>query len=90
MRAIWKLSIEDYLEIVELGKELGVKAGESLEPILLAYMKIKERKPEGMTELNKNELLAELASGNKKILDISVDTQGHTEYKVIKSPNIDN
>jgi hypothetical protein len=86
MQAIWKLSIDEYLEIVQIGQEMGLTAGDSLEPIFLAYMKMKGQKPEGMTELNRAELLTELASHNQKILDISVDLKGQQTFKIIEPP----
>ena len=89
MNSIWKISIDEYLEIVQIGQEMGLKAGDSLEQILLAYMEMKGRKPEGMTELNRAELLTELASHNQKILDISVDSKGQQTFKIIENPNIE-
>lgn len=89
MNAIWKLTIDEYLEIVEIGQKMGLKAGDSLEPILLAYMKMKERRPEGITELNRAELLTELASHNQNILDISVDSKGQQTFKIVENDNIE-
>lgn len=89
MNVIWKLTIDEYLEIVEIGQKMGLKAGDSLEPILLAYMKMKERRPEGITELNRAELLTELASHNQKILDISVDSKGQQTFKIVENDNIE-
>ncbi len=38
------LTVEDYLSIVELGKRLGVKEGESMLPALNVYQRLKTLK----------------------------------------------
>lgn len=50
---------------------------------------MKERRPEGITELNRAELLTELASHNQKILDISVDSKGQQTFKIVENDNIE-
>lgn len=84
MKAVWNLTIDEYLEIVKVSKELGIKPGESMEPVFLSYMKIKGRKPEGYTELNKEEFLNELKSNYKNILEIDTNSSGENTYNFHK------
>jgi len=91
MKQVWQLTIDEYIEIVEIGQELGLKPGESLEQVLLAYMEIKGRKPLGSTELSKEEFLREAISKDNKILNVSVDKEGKQTYTFIKKkeePNV--
>lgn len=84
MNQIWSISIEDYIKVVEIARELGVKPGESIEPIFLEYMALKGQRPIGNSELTTDEFLAEYASKGKKILHEQIDSQGHVTHRIIK------
>lgn len=53
MNSIWSITIDDYLEIVKICQELGMKPGSDMTPVVFKYMKAKGQKPIGNTELNK-------------------------------------
>jgi len=84
MNSIWNISIDDYLAIVKWAKEDGLQAGQSMEKYLFAYAKAKGIKPVGHTELTNDELIGEYVSHGKKILDMKVNNDGKTEYKIVK------
>lgn len=84
MNSIWQLNFDDYMEIIKRAKAGGVKPGESIEKYFIEYMKEKGKKPIANTELTKEEFIAEQLSHDKKILNISVDDKGKTEYKTYK------
>ena len=83
MKKIWSLTIEDYLEIVKLSNERGIKPGESMEKVLEEYMEGKGQKPIGHTELTQDELLKEYSSKGKKTLSIETKN-GQTSFKTIR------
>lgn len=84
MHQIWSITADDYIKVVEIARELGVKPGESIEPIFLEYMALKGQRPIGNSELTTDEFLAEYASKGKKILHQQIDLQGHTTTRIIK------
>jgi hypothetical protein len=84
MNALWSITIDDYLEVVRLAKEAGIKEGESMESIFIKYMKDKGQKPCTNTELTKAELIQQYIEKDKKILDISINNSGETTYNIIK------
>lgn len=84
MQEYWNITIDEYLEVVELSKQFGITAGQSMEPIFLAYMKLKGKRPFGRGEFTKAELLQQLMEKNGNILDIETDSQGKQTYKIIK------
>ena len=84
MNSLWKITIDDYLAVVKLAKENGVKPGESMEKYFVQYMKEKGLKPTCHTELSKDELISEYASHDKKTLDISTDNEGKSIFKIYK------
>lgn len=88
MRSLWKLSLDEYLEICELAKENGIKPGASMEPYFMAYMKFKNKKPSGHTELTNEELIKEFVSHGKKILNI--DKKAYTFIKPKENKNENN
>jgi DUF1009 family protein len=92
MNSLWKVSIDDYLKVVEIAKELGRKPGESIEDVFLAYMEMKGMKPISANEFNKDELLQQLAEKNGNVLDIATDKEGKQSYKIVKKvePTLDN
>lgn len=87
MKSLWQITIDEYFEIVDIAKKLGRKPGDSIEDIFIHYMKIKNRKPIGHTELSKDEMISEYLSHDKKVLDISVDEKGKSNYKIYKKEN---
>ncbi|MHA1844451.1 MAG: hypothetical protein ACTSWG_03135 [Candidatus Helarchaeota archaeon] len=82
MNNIFKVTIDDYLEVVKRCQDKGIKPGESMKKEFLAYMKEKEIKPIGKTELNKQELIKEYNSHGKKILEGEINSKGQTKYKI--------
>jgi len=84
MKAVWKITIQDYLNIIEIARNNNKKPGESMEKEFLAYMKEKNCKPMGHTELNKEELLKEYASHDKSVMDIETDSKGKNKYTFFK------
>jgi hypothetical protein len=85
MKSIWSISVEDYLEVVRRAKEAGIKPGESMEKIFIEYMKEKNKKPVGSTELTMDELLKESASHGQKVLGMETGAEGKTKYKIVKN-----
>ena len=92
MQFIWHdVKIDDILEAQVLARERGKVAGESYEVEFLEVMEKKGIKHSGATELNKEELISEYLSHDKKILSIKHNSEGKAEYKVMKKkdePNI--
>lgn len=85
MQYIWtNVKIEDIFEAQKLARERGKKAGESYEEEFLEVMQAKCKSPSGATELNKEELISEYLSHDKKIIDISHNSEGKAEYRVMK------
>ena len=70
MREIHNLTIEDYLNIVQMAKENGVKPGESMEKYIIKYTKDNNINPVGHTELNDSEYLSELKSKGLKTINL--------------------
>lgn len=88
MKELWHLTADEYIEIVEISKELGIKPGESMEPVLRAYMEIKGKKSAGCTELTMDEMLKEIASKGNKVLGMETK-DGKTIYKKVKRADED-
>jgi len=84
MQSLWSISVEDYFEVVRRAKEAGIKEGESMEEIFIAYMKEQNKNPIGSSELSMDELLKEGASHGQKILGMETDKEGKTKYKIVK------
>lgn len=84
MKYLWKLNIDDYIEVVELAKKNGKKPGDSIEVELLEIMEKKGQKHFAATELNRNELLEEYKSKGIKALSVEVNKVGKTIYKFNK------
>ena len=87
MKEVWKITTEDYLNISELAKSHGKKAGDSIEDELRQYMKDKGQKPIGHTELNNDEFLEEYASKGQKVLSMETK-EGKTIFKIPKFDKI--
>ena len=83
MRAVWNITIEDYLNIVELAKAKGKKAGDSMKEEFIAYMKEKNKKPECHTELTDEELLLLYADKGKQALNIRTE-KGQTKFYTVE------
>jgi len=84
MNSLWSINFNDYLEIVKRSKEIGLNPGDDMTSIFLKYMKEKGQKPIGNSELSKDEMITEYLSHDKKVLDISVDEKGESNYKIYK------
>lgn len=84
MNKIWQLSIDEYIEIVEISKELGLQPGDDMTQVVEAYMNMKGTKPIGHTELTKEEFLKEAISKNNNILNFEVDKEGKAKYSLFK------
>lgn len=87
MNSLWQLTIDDYLEIVKRSKEAGLKPGDDMISIFMKYIEEKGKKSIGNTELTKDEMIQEYLSHDKKVLDISVDEKGKSNYKIYKKEN---
>ena len=77
MNHLWKITLDDYLEICNMAKANGKKPGESMQQEFLEYMKQKNIKSIGATELTRKELMKEYKSHNKKTLKIDIDKKGN-------------
>jgi hypothetical protein len=84
MNYLWQLTFDDYIEICKRAKKKGIKPGEPMQDVFVEYMKEKNIKPIGATELNKNEFIKEYVSHDKKILDIETDKKGKQKFRFIK------
>jgi len=84
MNHLYAITIDDYLEIVELAKLHGKVAGESMEEEFAEIITKKGLKSFGATELTKEEYAKELASHDKNILSFDVDKEGKTTIKNIR------
>lgn len=73
MNYLWQITLDDYIEICERAKANGKKAGGSMQEEFLEYVKEKNIKKLGATELTKEELIKEYESYGKKILRINTD-----------------
>jgi hypothetical protein len=82
MRTIWNITIDQYLEVIELAKSHGKVAGMSMEEELLQIMEKYGNKPSGHSELSQDELLQEVASHGKSVLGMETK-DGKTIYKTI-------
>lgn len=84
MNSLWKIDLEVLQEFYELVAKLEKDLKKELTPkerelAFFEFMESKGIKPSGHTELNKKELLKEIASKNKTILNI--DEKGYTIIK---------
>jgi hypothetical protein len=89
MNNIWQITIDDYIEAIELARSRGKVAGQSFEEEFLEIMEKKGKKSSGSTELSQDELLKEVTSHDKKVL--SMETKdGKTLFKTIKEDELKN
>lgn len=84
MKSLWRITLEDYNEILKRSLAKGIKPGESMEAVLREYMKEKGKKLIGHTELSFDEMLKEQTSHGKKVLGIETK-DGKTVFKKVKS-----
>lgn len=70
MNYVWNLTLDQVLEIYELGKSNGKKPGDSIEDEILVIAKKYNLKPMGATELTTEEYIKECESKGKKVLHI--------------------
>lgn len=83
MQSLWSITIDDYLEVVRRAKEANIQPGESMEAIFVQYMNEKGQRPCANTELTKDELIQKYIEKDKKICDITTDSQGKQSVRVI-------
>jgi hypothetical protein len=83
MRTVWNITIEDYLNVVELAKANGKKTGDSMEKEFIEYMKSKNKKPDCNTELNNEELMLLYADKGKRALNIRTEN-GKTKFYTVE------
>ena len=84
MNSLFHITIDDYLEVTKMAKANGKKPGESMEEEFAEYVRLKNLKPCGHTELTKEELIKEHASHGESILDISTNKEGKQQTRIIK------
>jgi hypothetical protein len=89
MQELWNPTIEDVIEAQELARSRGKGAGANYEEEFREVMQKKGKKPFGHTELNKDELLSDLAQKHGNILNMAVDSQGNVKYSVKKKEDIE-
>ncbi|MHA1736944.1 MAG: hypothetical protein ACTSWD_00055 [Candidatus Heimdallarchaeota archaeon] len=80
MKQLWSATSADILEVMKRAKANGKKPGDNIEEEFLAYMKEKNKKPFGHTELSKEELIEEAMTKNNSVLHIDTDKNGKTKY----------
>lgn len=84
MKHLWNLDLDTALEwyklLNDIEKDLKKElTKEQTEIVFLEYMKLKNIKSSGATELTQEELIKEYISHGKKVLKI--DGEGHTIFK---------
>lgn len=84
MNCIWNPTFDDIFEAMKRAKTNGKKAGDSYEEEFIEVMQEKGQKPIANTELTKEEMIKEYTSHGKNILDVSVDKEGKSNYKIYK------
>lgn len=84
MQYLWNITIDDYINVVKLAQKAGLKPADSMENVFLQYMKEKGQTHSGATELNKNELIKEITSKGKNVLDVETNKE-KTNFKIYKS-----
>ena len=80
---MWDLTIDDYINICEISVKLGIKPGESMQDVILAYTKVKGIKS-SMTDFTKEELIEKLAKDGKKILYSQTDEDGEQDIRFLQ------
>lgn len=90
MQSLWKITVEDYLEIVKRCREAGLKAGDDMTPFFLQYMAEKNQKPIGANEFTHEELLDQLSEKHGNVLDISTNEDGKQICKIHKKKEENN
>ena len=89
MQFMWELTIDDTIEIYERAMAAGIKHDESIETILLAYVKEKGIKPLVANDKTNDEILKDLTGQGKTILDIKHDEDGESDIRFIKKKEED-
>jgi len=84
MNYLYQITADMYLEACHLAIKNGKKPGDNIEKELMQILKKYNVKRLGATELSKDELIKEYASHDKKVLDVSVDNKGNTQFRVTK------
>ena len=89
MKAVWSITTDDYLAICKIAMKNGKKPGEDMTQELLEYMKKKNVKPIGHTELTKDEQVADLIARGRKPMEIETNKEGKSTYKFYKKVDED-
>ena len=84
MNTLWSLTIDDYLEIYERAKKNGKQPGDSMEDEIIQYVKEKNIKPIGHTELTKKELIEKQGW---KLIDETLNKRIRASDLLKKLPN---
>ena len=72
---VYKITIDDYIKIVELAKKMGIKEGQSMQPALDIYIKCIKKLEEIGNFKNIEDLRNYLNKlGYKNILDLTKET----------------
>lgn len=80
---MWNMSIDDYINICKISMKLKIKPGESMEQVVVAYMKEKGKKPT-VTDFTQDEIIERLTNDGKKILSIRTDEDGEQDIRFIE------
>lgn len=84
MPFMWKITIDDYLEICERAMTKGIKPGEPMEKVALEYMKEKGKKSLGATDLTIEELMKDAKEKGINSMAIEHDKEGKQKIKCFK------
>jgi len=84
MNSLWNITIQDYINIVEMARLNKKSPGDSMEEEFAEYAKLKGLKPYANTEFTKKEIIEEITSKNKTILNIETDKNGKQKSEIIK------
>lgn len=70
MKYIWKITLDDYYEILKLAKLNGKKEGDSIETELLEILKKKNIYPFGITNIDIDMFTGNLREQGYKVLNL--------------------
>lgn len=77
---MWSITIEDYVEIIDLAKKNGKKTGDNIEEEMLEIMKKKSKKPFGTTDKDIDMLTGELRDKGIKVINLK-EEERRKEYE---------
>ena len=84
MNSLFNITIDDYLEVVKMAQANGKRPGDSMQEEFTEYARLKGLKPYANTELSKDEIISEIVSKDKKILNIETDKEGKQKIEIIR------